>query len=307
MGFFSGMLRFADREFNHIVSEVATLASDVEKTSAPRTPPANSCEAQVQQVTASSKRAFTAMSTNSPVMACPDNATSPPRETEPAQTAAANMSVSSKGLDFIYNHEAQAGVSDKLYWPGGGSGVTLGPGYDMGKRSAVSVQNELTKIGVAPDVAKKIAAGAGLSGKAAEDFVKHNGNIIGLTDSQQRALLADLLHHYENVVRSSVKVAVNQNQFDALVSLVYNIGPGNFETDDPVLDYLNQRDDQKAAGSFWIFRRSGGVINQTLVERRKAEALMFNDGAPVDNIPWRDQKGVVHAPDDQVLSSLHLP
>jgi len=73
MGFFSGMLGFADREFDHIVSEAATLASDVEKAFAPRTPPANSCEAQVQQVTAASKRAFTAMPTNSPVMSCQED------------------------------------------------------------------------------------------------------------------------------------------------------------------------------------------------------------------------------------------
>ena len=40
---------------------------------------------------------------------------------------ASQFHLSEKGVQFIYSHESQKNFSDILYWPGGASGVTLGP------------------------------------------------------------------------------------------------------------------------------------------------------------------------------------
>lgn len=71
-----------------------------------------------------------------------------------------------------------------------------------------------------------------------------------------------------------------------LVSLDFNIGPKNFTNGNPVLDYLNEGDYEKVAGSFWVWRRSGGKILGTLVKRREQEALKFNNGQPVTNVSF---------------------
>jgi hypothetical protein len=41
--------------------------------------------------------------------------------------SAAALTISEQGLWFIFRREAQADVSNHLHWPGGSSGVTLGP------------------------------------------------------------------------------------------------------------------------------------------------------------------------------------
>ena len=50
----------------------------------------------------------------------------------------------------------------------------------------------------------------------------------GLTISKEEcdAIFARDLIKYENAVNNAVKVPLQQNEFDALVSLCYNIGPG---------------------------------------------------------------------------------
>lgn len=63
-------------------------------------------------------------------------------------------------------------LSRTIHWPGGGaSGVTLGPGYDMGLRSAAQVVQELMQVGVPRAAAETLAKGAGLRGIAAQRYV----------------------------------------------------------------------------------------------------------------------------------------
>jgi hypothetical protein len=62
-----------------------------------------------------------------------------------------------------------------IHWPGGNaSGVTLGPGYDMGLRRAQTVYNDLLKVGVPSYDARILSRGAGLRGDAARIFVERN-------------------------------------------------------------------------------------------------------------------------------------
>ena len=61
-----------------------------------------------------------------------------------------------------------------------------------------------------------------------------NGSKVKLTDraiSEKEAtdLLIKSLARYEHTVNAAVKVQLDQNEFDALVSFVYNLGAGNLD------------------------------------------------------------------------------
>ena len=70
--------------------------------------------------------------------------------------------ISSQGLNFIFSHEASH-KSKHLHWPLGSSGVTLGPGYDMGKRDKPAIVTDMQKIGLPIAVANKIAEASKLT------------------------------------------------------------------------------------------------------------------------------------------------
>ena len=58
------------------------------------------------------------------------------------------------------------------HWPGGCSGLTIGRGYDMGRRTKKEIIDDLTKAGVDIETAKKLAESAGLVGKKAKEFLE---------------------------------------------------------------------------------------------------------------------------------------
>lgn len=86
------------------------------------------------------------------------------------------------------------------------------------------------------------------------------------------------MHHdlarFERAVSSSVKVPLTQNQFDALVSLTYNIGPGAFKHS-TLLKLLNQGDYAGASQQFDVWIKAGGQTVQGLVNRRAVEKAYF--------------------------------
>lgn len=213
---------------------------------------------------------------------------------QPARTQAATQAISptgdapasglsQNGMDFIYDHEAQRGVSNHLHWPKAGSGVTLGPGYDMKGRTADAIERDLTAIGVAPDAARKAGEGAGLTGSAARDFAAANRDLISLSSAQEQALLRQTVEPYAAKVRDAIKVPVTQNQYDAMVSLAYNIGTGRDGfAGSTALARLNAGDAQGAAEAMTWWNKSEGQVSQGLVNRRAAEVELFNTpGAPL--------------------------
>lgn len=187
--------------------------------------------------------------------------------------------VSAAGLDALYRREAQAGVSERLHWPGGASGVTLGPGYDLRHRSAPEIVRDLTAIGVPQATADQIARGAGLSGTAARDFAAANRTLVMLSPGKERALLAQTVAPYAEAVRAAVRVPITRNQFDALVSFAYNIGVDSFRGS-TALRRLNAGDTAGAAEAMGWWNKSGGVVMDGLVNRRAAEIRQFNTPGP---------------------------
>lgn len=71
-----------------------------------------------------------------------------------------------------------------------------------------------------------------------------------------------------------MKVSINQNQFDALVSLTYNIGEQAFK-DSTLLAKLNKGDIKGAAEQFPRWNKGGGQVLKGLVRRRADERELF--------------------------------
>lgn len=94
---------------------------------------------------------------------------------------------------------------------------------------------------------------------------------------------------FAEVVNKNVKVPLNQNQFDALVSLGYNIGAGAFQSS-TLLEKLNAGDELEAAAQFLVWNK--GTINGVkqvidgLANRRQDEKDLFEktvgNGTPLE-------------------------
>lgn len=94
-------------------------------------------------------------------------------------------------------------------------------------------------------------------------------------------LLKHTVTYYEHAVRTAVTVELTQNQFDALVSFVFNVGIGNFKAS-TLLRILNAGDFSGAQAQFlrWTKITDPGtgkkVDYDVLVLRRKKESLYFS-------------------------------
>jgi lysozyme len=97
-----------------------------------------------------------------------------------------------------------------------------------------------------------------------------------ITEATAEIMLRKDLAKFEDAVSKSVKVPLKQNQFDALVSLVYNIGPGNFQSS-TLLKKLNAGEYQSAADQFPRWNRAGGKVLAGLTRRREAEKGLWLD------------------------------
>jgi lysozyme len=74
-------------------------------------------------------------------------------------------------------------------------------------------------------------------------------------------------------VYSTTRDDITQNQFNALVSLCYNIGPGAFKGS-TVLKLVNKNpSDPKIAAAFELWKNAGG--KPVLLARRKREAKLY--------------------------------
>jgi lysozyme len=82
------------------------------------------------------------------------------------------------------------------------------------------------------------------------------------------------LKEYESAVNRYVKVPINQNQFDALVSFAYNLG-NKALLNSTLLRRINQGNFLAANNEFkkWVF--ANGIKLQGLVRRREAERILF--------------------------------
>ena len=95
------------------------------------------------------------------------------------------------------------------------------------------------------------------------------------TKAEAHAWLRDhSIKTYEDAVTQAVKVPLNQNQFDALVSFTYNVGVGAFKQS-TALRKLNAGDYAGAADALTMWTKCRRKVLAGLVRRRKEERALF--------------------------------
>lgn len=96
-----------------------------------------------------------------------------------------------------------------------------------------------------------------------------------ISEPEAEQLLKDMLKGYEKIVLDNVKSKINQNQFDALVSFVYNLGGLNFRKS-TLLKKVNANPmDLTIAHEFHKWNKAGGKVMNGLTRRRKAESELY--------------------------------
>lgn len=103
-------------------------------------------------------------------------------------------------------------------------------------------------------------------------FGVYQGLVI--TQAQAESFLQSDVQKTATLVAPYIKVPVNQNQFDALVSFTYNLGIVRF-AGSTLLEKLNMGDYDGAAQEFARWNEAGGVVLAGLVSRRAAERTLF--------------------------------
>lgn len=99
------------------------------------------------------------------------------------------------------------------------------------------------------------------------------GDTISLDQSIR--LFEAMYKSFEFLVDSLTTDKVNQNQFDALVHFVYNIGEGNYKTS-RIREWINQDPNQdRIEREFFRWKKSGGKIVDGLIWRRHIEANLY--------------------------------
>lgn len=104
-----------------------------------------------------------------------------------------------------------------------------------------------------------------------------------ITEVEGEALLTKDLQIAEKAIDRLVKIPLNQHQFDALVSFVFNVGVGNF-VKSTLLKKLNAGDFVAAGGQFLVWNKVTDpktrkkVFSQGLANRRKLEQAIFTRG-----------------------------
>jgi|TARA_R110000851_G_scaffold329761_1_gene501963 lysozyme len=119
--------------------------------------------------------------------------------------------------------------------------------------------------------AYKCAAGVWTIGFGSIKGVKQGDTI---TQEEADNLLLHEMDEYEGYINDAVNVDLNQNQFDALVSWVFNLGPSNLSSS-TLLTRINNKDWDDVPAQIKRWNKAGGKVLQGLIRRREAEALLF--------------------------------
>ena len=132
-------------------------------------------------------------------------------------------------------------------------------------------QLEGEKLTAYPDIVGIWTIGVGHTG-----FVdgKPVARGMAITKEKSKEILTADLKRFESAVNNAVKVTLTQNQFDALVSLAFNIGEGAFARS-TLVNKLNAVDKKGAAEQFLVWKNAGGRVSQGLLNRRQKEKAMF--------------------------------
>lgn len=174
--------------------------------------------------------------------------------------------------------QKQVDATDKL--------INVATAYDVADMLGIAIDSEMTISSVGIQL---ITSFEDLRLKAYDDGVGvwtigygttiyPNGVAVKEGDSctleQAKSFFQHYLRRFQTAVNDAVSVPLSQNQFDALVSLAYNIGTNAFKTS-TLVKYLNALAYNAAADEFQKWNRGGGKVLKGLVRRREAERALF--------------------------------
>jgi GH24 family phage-related lysozyme (muramidase) len=145
---------------------------------------------------------------------------------------------------------------------------------------ALLIQREGFKTRAYKDSVGVWTIGVGHTSAAGPPAVKPG---MTISKAEVDAILSRDLVKYENAVNAAVRVVVTQGQFDALVSLCFNIGPGGFAKS-TVVRRLNAGNHRGAADAFLMWNKPPEIMGRRRGERQqflKATAGAQSPGAPV--------------------------
>lgn len=95
-----------------------------------------------------------------------------------------------------------------------------------------------------------------------------------ITEAQAEAYLMAGVDKFAKQIRPLIQRPATANEFGAMVSLAYNIGPTAFAKSS-VLRKFNAGDIKGAAEAFALWNKAGGKVLAGLKRRRAAEAALF--------------------------------
>ena len=107
------------------------------------------------------------------------------------------------------------------------------------------------------------------------DGKKVTMNDKAITEEEGVALLKSMLSKFEQYVDSYCIDTITQNQFDALVSFCYNLGPNNLKSSTLLKKVNANANDESIRAEFMKWTKAGGRTLKGLVTRRTAEADLY--------------------------------
>lgn len=142
-----------------------------------------------------------------------------------------------------------------------------------GDLSILGLQPKMDPVGIWTEGygrAMKDSSGNFIRGKENKDLAYSRITIH--TEQEADLALAQDLVSREYTVMQNIKVPLNQNQFDALVSYVYNTGGSG-----TLYNLINKKADEASIRNWFEnkYITSGGKKLPGLVKRRKAEADLY--------------------------------
>ena len=105
-------------------------------------------------------------------------------------------------------------------------------------------------------------------------LIKPGESFTKITQKEAEDLLKSDAQIFVDGVNKLLEVNVTQNQFDALVSIAFNIGLGNLKSS-TLLRLINAGDYKGAADQFPRWNKAGGKVLNGLTKRRNAERDLF--------------------------------
>ena len=96
-----------------------------------------------------------------------------------------------------------------------------------------------------------------------------------ITEEKATELLSSMLISFEKYVDSYCIDTITQNQFDALVSFAYNLGPANLKSSTLLKKVNANPEDETIRVEFMKWTKAGGKTLKGLVRRREAEANLY--------------------------------